>query len=176
MTPAIKLVCRLSPRLVALSLATGLTVLLPDRAVASEHAAAKPAGVHEKDGHEKSDDKEGGHEADADKPLRTDVFELGEFKIRNTLPTHHVTVQIQFSVSLILSSTTTLADVHALQKWQQRVRDQAIIAVRSADPADFADPQLRRLRRLIMLRLHRLHTPAKIIGVYLTDFAVDKAD
>lgn len=171
MTPAMTLLRRLSPRLVALILATILSALLPGRAVASEHAAPKPAG-----GHEKADDKEGGHETAADKPLRTDVFELGEFKIRNTLPTHHVTVQIQFSVSLILSSTTTLADVHALQKWQQRVRDQTIIAVRSADPADFADPQLRRLRRLIMLRLHRLPTPAKIIGVYLTDFAVDKAD
>lgn len=165
---------QLLPRLVALTLATVLTALLAGQAVASEHAAPKPAGSHEKG--DKEESQEGGHEAEADKPLRTDVFELGEFKIRNTLPTHHVTVQIQFSVSLILSSTTTLADVHALQKWQQRVRDQAIIAVRSADPVDFADPQLRRLRRLIMLRLHRLHTPAKIIGVYLTDFAVDKAD
>jgi len=156
---------RLLPTTVLIA-AAALAASRPDRAAAADHAAAKPQGDH----------GEASGEAEADKPLRTDVFEIGEFQIKNTLSAQHVTVQIHFSVSLILSSTTTVADVRALQHWQRRLRDQAITAVRSADPADFADPQLRRLRRLIMLRVRRLPTPAKIIGAYLTDFAVDKAD
>ncbi len=143
------------------ALACTATVVTPPavRAAAEEHAAKPAAG-----------------EAKTDRPLRPDVFDLGEFKIKNTLPTHHVTVQIQFAMELILSATPAWADIEGLEHWRQRLRDQAIIAIRSADPADFADPQLRRVRRLIMLRLRRLPTPATIIGLYLTDFAVDKAD
>lgn len=164
-----------SSTFVASLLAMLLAAPLPSSARAEGHGSAKPAKPEPDDESvEEVEPKEA--KSDAEKPLRTDVFEIGEFKIRNTLAAHHVTVQIQFSVSLILSSTTTVADVKALQLWQQRLRDQTITAVRSADPADFADPQLRRLRRLITLRVRRLPTPAKIIGAYLTDFAVDKAD
>lgn len=104
------------------------------------------------------------------------MLDLGEFKIRNTLTAHHQTVDIRFALHLILSSTTTQADFERLLAWQNRFRDQAIVAIRSADPTDFADPQLKRLRRLVLLRVCRLPAPAKIIGVYLTDFAVDKVE
>jgi hypothetical protein len=116
------------------------------------------------------------HGAPAPDPQRIDVLDLGEFKIRNTLTAHHTTVDIRFAIHLILSSTTTQADFAQLQSWTNRLRDQAIVAVRSADPADFADSQLKRVRRMILLRVGRLPTPAKIIGVYLTDFAVDKVE
>ena len=83
-------------------------------------------------------------------------------------------VDMKLSVHLILSFATTKADFERLQNWRQRLRDQIIIAVRSAEPADFADPKLKRIQRLILLRIRRLPTPAKIIGAYLTDFSVDK--
>jgi hypothetical protein len=137
---------------------------------AAEHAAAPPPGAAAPHG------AADGHAPAAEEVHRTDVLDLGEFKIRNTLTAHHQTIDIRFAIHLILSSTTTPADFERLAGWKRRFRDQAIIAVRSADPADFADAQLSRLRRVILLRIRRLPAPGKIIGVYLTDFAVDKVE
>ena len=146
-----------------------LTLVTVAGARASEHAAAPAHGEQ----HGGAQPSETAHEAD---PLRTDLLDLGEFKIRNTLTAHHTTVDIKFGLYLILSSTTTPDDFQRLERWKNRLRDQAIVAVRSADPDDFADPQLVRVRRLILLRIRRLPAPAKIIGAYLTDFAVDKEE
>jgi hypothetical protein len=148
---------------------------------ASGHGAA-PKKAAEAPAHGSGHGKESGaghgsgHSAPAPDPQRIDVLDLGEFKIRNTLTAHHTTVDIRFALHLILSSTTTQTDFDQLQSWKNRLRDQAIVAVRSAAPNDFADSQLKRVRRLILLRVGRLPTPAKIIGVYLTDFAVDKVE
>jgi hypothetical protein len=150
--------------------------LVPVSAPASEHGAA-PKQAAEAPAHGSGHGSgHGAAHAAASDVQRIDVLDLGEFKIRNTLTAHHQTVDIRFALHLILSSTTTPADFERLLTWQNRFRDQAIVAVRSADPADFADPQLKRLRRLILLRVCRLPAPAKIIGVYLTDFAVDKVE
>jgi hypothetical protein len=138
----------------------------------SEHGKESGSGH----GAESGADQKSAHGVPAPDPHRIDVLDLGEFKIRNTLTAHNTTVDIRFALHLILSSTTTQADFNQLKSWKNRLRDQAIVAVRSADPADFADSQLKRVRRLILLRVGRLPTPAKIIGVYLTDFAVDKVD
>jgi hypothetical protein len=134
----------------------------PEASHASEHAAAQ-----------KPDEKEEDAE-DPALPQRLDMLDLGEFNIRNTLTAHHTTVDIKFGLFLILSSTTTPDDYERLEHWKNRLRDQAIVAVRSAEPEDFADPKLVRVRRLVLLRIRRLPAPAKIIGAYLTDFAVDK--
>jgi hypothetical protein len=169
--------------------AVAIAALIAVDARASDHGAAPkksaeaPAhgsghGADSGSGHGPDNGGEHGsaHGAPAPDPQRIDVLDLGEFKIRNTLTAHQTTIDIRFAMHLILSSTTTQADFDQLQNWKNRLRDQAIVSVRSAAPNDFADPQLKRVRRLILLRVGRLPTPAKIIGVYLTDFAVDKVE
>jgi hypothetical protein len=107
---------------------------------------------------------------------RTDILDLGAFRVCSSQAADLAITDINFSLYLVLSSTSTAAGFHRLENWTQRLRDQVIIAVRSANPADLADPALRRLHRLILYRIKRLPTPVKIIGVYLTDFAVMESE
>ena len=108
--------------------------------------------------------------------MRTDILDLDRFRLRSCRPTDQEIVDLQFGVCLVLSSKVTPADFHELEAWKHRLRDQVIIAVRSAEPDDFADPDLRRLQRLIMFRLRRLPIATHILGMYLTDFTLDEGE
>lgn len=120
---------------------------------------------------------EHGAEADA-KPevVRTDLLDLEKFRIRGCRRTDQEIIDLQFGVCLVLSSKTTEGDFHRLEHWKHRLRDQVITAVRTAEPADFVDPELRRLQRLIVFRLKRLPVCSGIIGVYFTDFTIDEGE
>jgi hypothetical protein len=132
----------------------------PRPAHASDHAAPASHGSPE-------------GQAEAAAPQRTDILDLGAFRIRSTRSTDREVIDVKFSLCLVLSTSTTEADYERLVHWRHRLRDQAIIAVRTADAADFADPELRRLHRLILFRVKRLPLDGDVIGVYLSDFAVD---
>ena len=136
--------------------------LSPRPAHAVDHAAAASG-----------EPAEGHAPAEAAVPQRTDVLDLGAFRIRSTRSTDREVIDVKFSLYLVLSTSTTEADYERLLHWRHRLRDQAIIAVRSADPAEYADPELRRLQRLILFRVKRLPLDGDVIGVYLSDFAVD---
>ncbi len=109
-------------------------------------------------------------------PPRTDQLELGKFRVRGCRTTDQEIFDIQFGLHLVLSTKTTAADFASLEQWKNRLRDQVIIAVRSAEPTDFAEPDLRRVQRLILFRVKRLATGVGMIGVYLTDFSLDEGD
>jgi hypothetical protein len=113
----------------------------------------------------------GGH-GNAAAAVDTGTFDLGEFHLRNFRPTHNKTASIRFSLHLVVDPEAEPGDLEALANWQRRLRDQAIIAVRSAEAADLAEPDLARVRRLIIIRLNRLPVAHLIQGVYLTNFAV----
>jgi hypothetical protein len=130
---------------------------------ASEHAAPTSHGAAEGD-------------AATGASQRTDIVDLGPFRIRSTRSTDLEVIDVKFSLHLVLSTSTTEADYERLVHWRHRLRDQAIIAIRSAEAADFADPELRRLHRLILFRVKRLPLASDVIGVYLSDFALDEGE
>jgi hypothetical protein len=128
----------------------------------SEHAPAKAASA-----------EHGAATAGGEDVLRTDILDLGAFRIRSSRSTDREITDVKFSLEIVLSTDSTPADFHRLASWQNRLRDQVITAVRSADAAEFLDPELRRLHRLILFRVKRLAIGDQIVGVYLTDFALD---
>jgi hypothetical protein len=118
----------------------------------------------------------GGAEGEAAAPERTDLLELGAFRLRSSQVTDREVIDLQFALTLVLSTELTGSEFHDLECWKNRIRDQVIIAMRSAEAADFADPQLRRIQRLIMFRIRRLPIAEGILGVYVTDFSLDAGE
>jgi hypothetical protein len=133
--------------------------------LASEHAATAEASA-----------EHGAAASGGEDVQRTDLLDLGAFRIRSSRSTDREITDVKFSLEVVLSTDSTLADFQRLESWQKRLRDQVVIAVRGADPADFLDPELRRLHRLILFRVKRLAIGDQIIGVYLTDFALDHGE
>jgi hypothetical protein len=155
-----------SPSIVGrLLLASLVAMLAAGDALGTEHAPAEDAPA------EHGAAAVGGEEAQ-----RTDILDLGAFRIRSSRSTDREITDVKFSLEAVLSTDSTPADFHRLASWQKRLRDQVIIAVRGADPAEFLDPELRRLHRLILFRVKRLAIGDEIIGVYLTDFALDHGE
>ena len=109
-------------------------------------------------------------------PARFDLLDLGAFRFRSSRPTDREVIDMKFSLSLVLVSELTESEFHEIDGWKNRLRDQALIAVRTAQATDFVDPALRRLERLIMFRIKRLPIGQRIIGVYVTDFSVDEGE
>lgn len=143
-------------------------------AVAAIVGAACAARQAEASGHAPASGGHGAHggHGDEDAAVSTGTFELGEFRLRNFRPTHNETASIRFSLHLVLDPDAKPEALEELRHWQRRLRDQAIIAVRSAEAADLAEPELARVQRLIIIRLNRLPVARLIKGVYLTNFAV----
>jgi hypothetical protein len=108
--------------------------------------------------------------------VRTDLLDLGDFRIRGCRTTDQEIVDIRFRVHLILSTQADAADHRQLNGWKNRLRDQIIIAVRSASAEDYAEPALHRVQRLMLFRVKRLATGVGIIGLYVTDFSLDQGE
>lgn len=138
-----------------------LAVLPARSASASDHAAGADHGA-----------KDGGSEG----AQRTDVLDLGAFRIRSSRVTDQEVVDVRLAVYLVLSSTASPADFHRLEQWRQRLRDQVVIAVRGAAPEAFAEASLRTLQRRMLFRIKRLPTGVGVIGVYITDFSLDEGE
>jgi hypothetical protein len=114
--------------------------------------------------------------ADEGAPKRTDILDLGLFRIRSSRPTDREVSDLKFALHLVLAPKISQAEFHRLELWLRRLRDQVITAVRGADAADFDDPELKRLHRLILFRVKRLPIGKSIVDVYLTDFALDHGE
>ena len=131
-------------------------------APASEHAPAK---------------KEHGAAAEAEGEAvpESGPFSLGEFEVAEFHPTHKQVPHIKFAAFLVVDEKATPAQRSELAHWQRRARDQAIIAVRSAEPYALAEPGLDRIRRRILLRVKRMPLPVAVVDVYLTEFEVTES-
>jgi hypothetical protein len=156
------------PRAARLALIAALPWLMAASAAASGHGDAGHGGG----GHGEA---EGGHGAPAVAaydPTQPRTFELGEIYLRNFRPTHNEIANIRFNLHIVFAPGTSDAVIAELAHWKRRLRDQAITAARSAEARDLAEPGLDRVKRIMLLRIQRLELPQKVIGVYLTDFAV----
>jgi len=98
------------------------------------------------------------------------TLDLGKFKIHDLRPTRNETTKVTFAMHLVLSPQLSEQQVTQLERWQHRLRDQVIIAVRTLAVKEFQEPDLRRLRRKILIRVNRLFKAKLAEEVLLTEY------
>ena len=98
------------------------------------------------------------------------TFELGKFKIHDFRPTRNETTKITFTMHLALSPTFSQQQVTQLERWQHRLRDQVIIAIRTLEVKEFQEADLSRLQRKVLLRVNRLFKAKLAEEVLLTEY------
>ena len=84
------------------------------------------------------------------------TLDLGNFHLKDLRPTRNETIDVAFTAHVILSPKITEESYDILKKHQHRLRDQIIVAVRTAQTKDFREPDLSRLRRLIQIRIDQV--------------------
>ena len=98
------------------------------------------------------------------------AFDLGRFVIKEVHPTRNETTKVSFEAHFSMASVITEADLENLQYWKHRLRDQIIIAIRTAHPKDFQEPELVRLRRIILFRAQQLLKAPLVENILLSEF------
>ena len=98
------------------------------------------------------------------------TLDLGKFKIHDLRPTRNETAKVSFTMFLALSPTLTKQQVTQLERWQHRLRDQVIIAIRTLEVREFQEPDLSRLRRKILIRVNRLFQSKLAEEVLMTEY------
>jgi hypothetical protein len=104
-----------------------------------------------------------------DRPGRL-TFDLGSFEIREVRPTRNETTNVNFTAYFAMAPGVSMADVQQLEHWKHRLRDQVIIAVRTAQDIDFQEPDLVRLRHIILFRMRRLLKADVVQDILLSEF------
>lgn len=84
------------------------------------------------------------------------VLDLGTFRVEELRPTRNETIKVTFTAHLVLEPKLSEVELETLQNFHHRLRDQIIVAVRTAHTKDFREPGLDRLRRLIQIRVEQL--------------------
>jgi hypothetical protein len=77
---------------------------------------------------------------------------------------------MSFQIHLAFPKDTPSATIAALEHMQHRLREQVIVAVRTAELADLLDPQLHRFRKRILFRANRLLKEVQASDVLLANF------
>jgi|GEM_PF-6878088 len=99
------------------------------------------------------------------------IHEVGNFQLRQLRPTRDETIHVRFELYLQLPEDgPEPALENRLDRWNERLRDQVITAVRNTETKDFTEPSLRRLQKMILLRINRLLKFTRIEQVYLTQY------
>ncbi|MBX3425766.1 MAG: hypothetical protein KF688_08810 [Pirellulales bacterium] len=100
------------------------------------------------------------------------TLDLGDFHVRDWRPTRNETPDLRFSVAVVFAPETSELTRERLRHWTNRLRDQAIIAVRLAESKDFVEPTLDQLQRLIRGRIRRTLPGVPVSEVLMTDFSL----
>jgi len=98
------------------------------------------------------------------------TLDLGRFIIKELRPTRNETLKITFAIHLKISPAGGKDLVKKLEFWKHRLRDQVIVAVRTAETTDFREPNLHRLRRRMLLRVNRMLKNSIISEILLSEF------
>lgn len=83
-------------------------------------------------------------------------LDLGTIQLMNLEPTQGRTAHMSFDMHLVFDPKTDPKTIKELEKWQHRLREQVIVAVRATEIYDFLDPELTRFRKQILYRINRM--------------------
>jgi hypothetical protein len=111
-------------------------------------------------------------EAKSDPSKRPPIptLDLGEMEVKNAEPPGNNAREMSFHVHLAFSKETSPATIDALEHMEHRLREQVLVAIRTAELADFLDPELQRFRRRILFRVNRLLKDVQASDVFLANF------
>ncbi|QDT01379.1 hypothetical protein [Adhaeretor mobilis] len=149
-----------------------LTVLVFSQPVALARAAEND-GASTKDTATATSGVEAGAEGEEqeERPAYA-TFDLGEFRLKEFRPTRNETSRVLFAVSLKLNEGTSPRTIEQLANWKQRLRNEALTAVRSLELASYQEPSLHRLQNVILLRINRLLPVPLVERIFVTEFTV----
>ncbi len=99
------------------------------------------------------------------------LLDLGTIRIKELRPEKNETIKLSFAVHFLLEPTATEEDLATLETWQHRLRDQVIVAVRTAHTNDFREPGLMRLRRIIRFRIEQILKSSMVESLLLSDYS-----
>jgi len=98
------------------------------------------------------------------------TVDLGTFQVKDFRPSQNETLKLSFSIHLALHSSVKDSTVKQLERWQHRLRDQVIVAIRLSETIDFLEPNLSKFRRTISLRVNRALKGLLVSEALLTEF------
>ncbi len=98
-------------------------------------------------------------------------IELGEFFIRDVRGSEGVKTRVSFTLyaDVPLDRETSFRALQ--QQYEQRIRDQVILAIRLCQTSQFQEPTLHSLKRRIGVRLRRMIPGFQAEGLMFKDFA-----
>lgn len=99
------------------------------------------------------------------------LLSLGTIRLKELRPEKNETIKLSFEVHFLLNPEITDEDFEILETWQHRLRDQVIIAVRTAESNDFREPGLMRLRRIIRFRIEQVLEATIVDSLLLSDYS-----
>jgi len=98
------------------------------------------------------------------------MIDLGIFNVKDFRPSQNETLKLSFSIHLALHNSVNKSTVKQLERWQHRLRNQVIVAIRLSETIDFLEPNLNKFRRTISLRVNRALKALLVSEVLLTEF------
>ena len=107
-------------------------------------------------------------QAEQDEALAS--VELGEFHIREQRPIENHKIDVHFAVQAAVSEQDQERFERLVDARQNTLRDQIILAIRTAESPEFDEPQLDKLRLRILLRIADVLGERLVNDLYVTDF------
>lgn len=141
--------------------------------VATEKAAASPAGASTKHGDAAAHAKDGEAENDAAGGESGErEIDLGEFSLTAFQPATNTTLLIDFHLFGTIMGEEEQGFGEHYESNKHRIRDQVITTIRSAELADLTDPGLGLIKRQILEKTNRALGKPLLHGIVFSDFLV----
>ena len=96
--------------------------------------------------------------------------DLGTFRIRESRPSENQRIDLRFAVQAAVREPDRELFEAFRESHANALRDQIIVAVRTAETPEFDEAELRTLRRRMLLRIGRMLEKPPLADLYVTDF------
>ena len=124
-------------------------------------------------GEETSAEKEKSKEALAEKAKkeaeRVNVA-VGKFVIREPRPTENMKLDLRFNLDIVVQQKNKAKLEEEIETHRNRLKDQVITAIRTAQTPEFDEPTLDKIKHRIQIRIRSLLEGIPIEGLYITDY------
>ena len=97
-------------------------------------------------------------------------IDLGTFRVRETRPSENQKIDLRFAVQAAVGAPDRERFESFRESHANALRDQIIIAVRTAETPEFDEAELKTLRRRMLLRISGILERPPVQDLYLTDF------
>lgn len=124
-------------------------------------------------GCEKNDDATKTEVSEAEQAEKENAFvsvDLGTYCVREPKPIENLKIDLRFAVQAAVRKKDQERFEQYVASHENKVRDQIILAVRTAESFEFDEPKLDMLRHRILLRIASVLGGQSVEDLYVTDF------